>query len=84
MQYWLAIMRYSFCIQEQMWEMGNRESDCVIPSHPGADQGLLNTYWGDWATKDIKYHLPFIYNMVANAHYGYAPAYWTWAFTVVI
>jgi len=78
-QYWIAIVRHSFCIQEQMWEMGNRESDCVIPSHPGADQGLLNTYWGDWATKDIKYHLPFIYNMVANAHYGYAHAYRRWA-----
>ena len=51
------------------------ETDCVIASHPGGDQGLLNTYWGDWATKDIKYHLPFIYNMVANAHYGYAPAF---------
>lgn len=41
----------------------------------GGDQGLLNTYWGDWATKDIKYHLPFIYNVTPNITYGYAPAF---------
>ena len=44
-------------------------------SPPGGDQGLLNLYWSDWATKDIKYHLPFIYNVVPNVTYGYAPAY---------
>lgn len=44
-------------------------------SFDGGDQGLLNLYWSDWATKDIKYHLPFIYNMVPNAAYGYAPAF---------
>ena len=44
-------------------------------SHAGGDQGLLNLYWGDWATKDIKYHLPFIYNVVPNVTYGYAPAF---------
>ena len=43
--------------------------------HAGGDQGLLNLYWGDWATKDIKYHLPFIYNVVPNVTYGYAPAF---------
>ena len=41
----------------------------------GGDQGLLNLFWPDWATKDIKYHLPFTYNMVPNAAYGYAPAF---------
>ena len=45
------------------------------PLLPGGDQGLLNLYWSDWATKDIKHHLPFIYNMVPNAAYGYAPAF---------
>ncbi|CAI8007719.1 Glycogenin-1 [Geodia barretti] len=44
-------------------------------SFDGGDQGLLNLYWPDWATKDIKFHLPFIYNMVPNAAYGYAPAF---------
>jgi glycogenin glucosyltransferase len=44
-------------------------------SFDGGDQGLLNLYWADWATKDIKYHLPFTYNMVPNAAYGYAPAF---------
>ena len=41
----------------------------------GGDQGLFNLYWADWATKDIKFHLPFIYNMTPNAAYGYAPAF---------
>jgi len=44
-------------------------------SFDGGDQGLLNLYWSDWATKDIKYHLPFIYNVVPNVTYGYAPAF---------
>ena len=48
--------------------------DAHLP-HAGGDQGLLNVYWGDWATKDIKYHLPFIYNVVPNVTYGYAPAF---------
>ena len=41
----------------------------------GGDQGLLNKYWSDWATKDIKFHLPFTFNVVPNVTYGYAPAY---------
>lgn len=41
----------------------------------GGDQGLLNSYWSDWATSDIKYHLPFIYNVTPNMYYQYAPAY---------
>eukprot|EP00112_Aurelia_sp_Birch-Aquarium-sp1_P020049 Seg5078.2 transcript_id=Seg5078.2/GoldUCD/mRNA.D3Y31 product=Glycogenin-1 protein_id=Seg5078.2/GoldUCD/D3Y31 len=44
-------------------------------SFDGGDQGLLNMYFKDWATKDIAYHLPFVYNMVANICYSYAPAY---------
>nr|CCG00969.1 glycogenin [Suberites domuncula] len=44
-------------------------------SFDGGDQGLLNVYWSDWPTKDIKYHLPFIYNVTPNITYGYAPAY---------
>lgn len=43
-------------------------------SFDGGDQGLLNTYWSQWATSDIKYHLPFVYNMTANAGYTYKPA----------
>ncbi|KAF6212793.1 hypothetical protein GE061_010502 [Apolygus lucorum] len=44
-------------------------------SFDGGDQGLLNMYFGDWATKDITKHLPFIYNMVATATYSYLPAF---------
>jgi len=44
-------------------------------SFDGGDQGLLNTYFSDWATKDINRHIPFIYNMVASASYSYLPAF---------
>lgn len=41
----------------------------------GGDQGLLNSYFADWATKDISRRLPFIYNMTASGSYSYRPAY---------
>jgi len=44
-------------------------------SFDGGDQGLLNTFFADWATEDISKHLPFLYNMVATATYTYIPAY---------
>jgi len=44
-------------------------------SFDGGDQGLLNSYFSDWATKDISKRLPFIYNMTATAVYSYRPAY---------
>nr|ALS04394.1 glycogenin-1 [Acartia pacifica] len=44
-------------------------------SFDGGDQGLLNSYFNDWSTKDIRKHLPFTYNMVASATYSYLPAY---------
>ncbi|XP_077987704.1 glycogenin-1-like isoform X2 [Glandiceps talaboti] len=44
-------------------------------SFDGGDQGLLNTYFGDWSTKDIARHLPFIYNMTASRAYSYLPAF---------
>ncbi|KAK4026272.1 glycogenin-1 isoform X2 [Daphnia magna] len=44
-------------------------------SFDGGDQGLLNSYFADWATKDISRRLPFIYNMTASASYSYRPAY---------
>jgi len=47
----------------------------VTGSFDGGDQGLLNTFFSDWATKDISRHLPFTYNMVASATYSYLPAY---------
>ena len=40
----------------------------------GGDQGLLNDYFGDWATKDITKHLPFVYNTVSTSFYSYPPA----------
>jgi len=44
-------------------------------SFDGGDQGLLNTFFSSWATKDISKHLPFTFNMVASATYSYLPAY---------
>ncbi|KAI4876479.1 hypothetical protein NFI96_018603 [Prochilodus magdalenae] len=44
-------------------------------SFDGGDQGLLNSFFSDWATKDINKHLPFIYNLSANALYTYLPAF---------
>lgn len=44
-------------------------------SFDGGDQGLLNSYFSDWATKDISRRLPFIYNMTASGSYSYRPAY---------
>uniref|UniRef100_A0AAY4BQU7 glycogenin glucosyltransferase n=1 Tax=Denticeps clupeoides TaxID=299321 RepID=A0AAY4BQU7_9TELE len=29
----------------------------------GGDQGLLNSFFKDWAVKDISKHLPFVYNL---------------------
>lgn len=44
-------------------------------SFDGGDQGLLNTFFSDWATKDISKHLSFLYNMCATATYTYLPAF---------
>ncbi|XP_034125210.1 glycogenin-1 isoform X1 [Drosophila guanche] len=44
-------------------------------SFDGGDQGLLNQYFADWATADIKKHLPFVYNVTAYASYCYLPAF---------
>ncbi|GAB1600170.1 glycogenin-1-like isoform X2 [Argonauta hians] len=44
-------------------------------SFDGGDQGLLNSYFSDWATMDIKKHLPFVYNVVSQAFYSYLPAF---------
>ncbi|XP_039276544.1 proteoglycan 4 isoform X2 [Nilaparvata lugens] len=41
----------------------------------GGDQGLLNLYFSDWATKDIARHLPFVYNVVSCVSYSYLPAF---------
>lgn len=44
-------------------------------SFDGGDQGLLNSYFSDWATKDISRHLSFIYNMSLVSTYSYVPAF---------
>uniref|UniRef100_A0A1B6M9I6 glycogenin glucosyltransferase n=1 Tax=Graphocephala atropunctata TaxID=36148 RepID=A0A1B6M9I6_9HEMI len=44
-------------------------------SFDGGDQGLLNLFFSDWPTKDIKKHLPFVYNMCSTATYSYLPAF---------
>lgn len=43
-------------------------------SFDGGDQGLLNLFFSDWATKDIRRHLPFLYNVISQSLYSYAPA----------
>ncbi|KAI0230725.1 Glycogenin-1 [Lamellibrachia satsuma] len=53
-------------------------------SFDGGDQGLLNLYFKDWATKDISRHLPFIYNVVSQAFYSYLPAFKQFGHTVKI
>ncbi|XP_058042005.1 glycogenin-2 isoform X2 [Ahaetulla prasina] len=44
-------------------------------SFDGGDQGLLNSFFSSWATKDINKHLPFIYNLSSSTLYTYAPAF---------
>uniref|UniRef100_A0A8C5K5S2 Glycogenin-1 n=1 Tax=Jaculus jaculus TaxID=51337 RepID=A0A8C5K5S2_JACJA len=44
-------------------------------SFDGGDQGLLNTYFSNWATTDIRKHLPFIYNLSSISIYSYLPAF---------
>ncbi|XP_029596507.1 glycogenin-1 [Salmo trutta] len=44
-------------------------------SFDGGDQGLLNTFFSDWAVRDISKHLPFVYNLSAITVYTYLPAY---------
>ena len=47
-------------------------------SFDGGDQGLLNTYFSDWRTKDVSRILSFIYNMSSIGVYSYPPAYKKW------
>ncbi|KAJ2159486.1 glycogenin glucosyltransferase [Coemansia sp. RSA 552] len=44
-------------------------------SFDGGDQGLLNTYFGDWARADHTRRLPFAYNATSTSFYSYAPAF---------
>ncbi|XP_053543425.1 glycogenin-1a [Ictalurus punctatus] len=49
---------------------------CILNgSFDGGDQGLLNSYFSDWATADIAKHLPFIYNLSSISIYTYLPAF---------
>lgn len=50
----------------------------------GGDQGLLNLYFKDWATKDISKHLSFVYNMCSTATYSYLPALKQWVFVYLL
>ncbi|XP_073415543.1 glycogenin-1-like isoform X1 [Dendrobates tinctorius] len=44
-------------------------------SFDGGDQGLLNSFFSNWATADISKHLPFIYNLSISCIYTYIPAF---------
>ncbi|XP_028166202.1 nuclear receptor corepressor 2-like isoform X3 [Ostrinia furnacalis] len=43
-------------------------------SFDGGDQGLLNSFFSEWAHGDINKHLPFLYNVTSAAFYSYLPA----------
>ncbi|KAM4771600.1 glycogenin-1 isoform 2-T2 [Rhinophrynus dorsalis] len=44
-------------------------------SFDGGDQGLLNSFFSNWATKEIHKHLPFLYNLSSISIYSYLPAF---------
>ncbi|XP_039912369.1 glycogenin-2 isoform X5 [Hirundo rustica] len=44
-------------------------------SFDGGDQGLLNSFFSNWATADIGKHLPFLYNLSSSSVYTYVPAF---------
>ncbi|NWW70206.1 GLYG2 protein, partial [Climacteris rufus] len=44
-------------------------------SFDGGDQGLLNSFFSNWATADIDKHLPFLYNLSSSSVYTYVPAF---------
>ncbi|KAG8431458.1 hypothetical protein GDO86_018654 [Hymenochirus boettgeri] len=44
-------------------------------SFDGGDQGLLNSFFSSWATRDINKHLPFVYNLSSISIYSYLPAF---------
>ncbi|XP_022670475.1 uncharacterized protein LOC111254170 isoform X2 [Varroa destructor] len=64
---------------EELVALADREG-----SYDGGDQGLLNSYFSDWATKDIARHLSFIYNMNSSVFYSYLPAFLKFGHTVKI
>eukprot|EP00118_Oscarella_pearsei_P008723 m.46463 g.46463 ORF g.46463 m.46463 type:complete len:390 (+) comp33696_c0_seq1:84-1253(+) len=45
-----------------------------IGSFDGGDQGLFNSFWGDWSQSDSSHRLPFVYNLTVSVSYSYAPA----------
>ncbi|XP_028656711.1 glycogenin-1 isoform X1 [Erpetoichthys calabaricus] len=47
----------------------------VHGSFDGGDQGLLNSFFHNWAVKDIDKHLPFLYNLNTSSTYTYLPAF---------
>ncbi|XP_078078627.1 glycogenin-2 isoform X7 [Mustelus asterias] len=53
-------------------------------SFDGGDQGLLNSFFSNWSTKDIQKHLPFIYNLSGIAIYSYLPAFKQFGSTVKV
>lgn len=55
--------------------MKGQVAKCALICSAGGDQGVLNGYFSDWATADIRKHLPFIYNMSSIAIYTYLPAF---------
>jgi len=44
-------------------------------SFDGGDQGLLNSFFANWAQSDSSRRLPFIYNTCSTACYSYLPAF---------
>jgi len=43
-------------------------------SYDGGDQGLLNSFFGDWGFGNMSRHLPYTYNCCSVTFYSYLPA----------
>lgn len=84
MEFWLhntsllsVIFLISLTFHEMLLNLLYEKVQSVLLSAllSGGDQGVLNGYFSDWATADIRKHLPFIYNMSSIAIYTYLPAF---------
>ena len=69
----MNIFQYSHCLIFDFLFALNEKSTFSFWA-AGGDQGLLNSFFSDWATQDIRKRLPFVYNVVSQAFYSYQPA----------
>ncbi|VDP02430.1 unnamed protein product [Soboliphyme baturini] len=65
---------FVFCPSEETFH-ALLQCALVSGSFDGGDQGLLNTFFGDWCLKGPSHRLPFIYNTSSSVIYSYLAAY---------